>query len=322
MSKLSLLFAAAMILVAAAPNKAPGPPGPVFVTLGTAGGPLPNSQRSQPANAVVIGNDAILFDTGDGAAERMAASGIRLAQVNTVFLSHLHLDHTAGLAGVIGLRWMIGGVGPLHVYGPPGTRELVDGLRASMLPAQRVGYGFDDGFGSDPIAIEVVELADGQNVEPTPGVRVRVAENTHYSFSKASAAASRGTALSFRIEAQGRSIVYTGDTGPSEAVTKLAKGADLLVSEVQDLDALLASIRRQGLSVPPPILTKLTEHLRRHHISPEDVGRMATDAGVGGVVLTHLGPVLDQSAADALFLPKVRTTYKGPVVVAADLGRY
>lgn len=315
-----ILLAVAALGVGAAPA-APAPPSPLFVTLGTAGGPVPNPVRSQPANAIVLGNDVLLFDAGDGAVGRMAAAGIRLDQVRAIFFSHLHLDHTAGLAGVIGLRWMNGIGGPFRIYGPPGTRALVDGISASMIPAQRAGLGLDDDSGAAPIAIDVVELADGQTVEPLAGARVTVAENSHYSFPPGSAPA-RGKALSFRLEAGGRSIVYTGDTGPSDAVTRLARGADLLVSEVQDFDALTAIIRKQAPGMPAAAYARLTEHLRRHHVSPEDVGRMAARAGVNGVVLTHLGPAPDQSAAEALFLPRLRSAYGGPVAVARDLGRY
>jgi ribonuclease BN (tRNA processing enzyme) len=314
-------IAAALMASAAAPAQTL-PAQPVWVTLGTAGGPVPNPVRSQPANAVVIGNDIILMDVGDGAAERLAAAGLRLEQVRAVFLSHLHLDHTAGLAGVIGLRWMNDMRGPFRVYGPPGTRALVDGIVASMAPAQRAGFGLENGYGSHPVQVDVTETGASGPIEALPGVTVSAVENSHYSYRPGSPEAAASKALSFRLEARGRSIVYTGDTGPSDAVTRLAHGADLLVSEVQNLPALEETIRRFAPDMPAEAHARLSEHLRLHHISPEEVGAMADEAGVGAVVLTHLGPAPPPEGADPLFLPGVRSRYRGPVIVAVDLGRY
>ncbi|MGZ8311489.1 MAG: MBL fold metallo-hydrolase [Allosphingosinicella sp.] len=316
---------AAMLAMLAAGGAATAQPQairPVFVTLGTAGGPIPNPVRSQPANAVVIGDDVILMDAGDGAAGRLAAAGLRLDQVRAVFLSHLHLDHTAGLAGVVGLRWMNDMRGPFRVYGPPGTQALVDGIVASMAPARIAGFGFDHGYGSHAVRVDVTELGTSGPVEVLPGNTVSSVENSHYSYRPGSPQAAASKALSFRLEARGRSIVYTGDTGPSGAVTRLARGADLLVSEVQNLPALEETIRRFAPDMTVEAHARLSEHLRLHHISPEQVGAMAAEAGVGGVVLTHLGPAPPPDRADPLFIPGVRTRYQGPVAVAVDLGRY
>ena len=76
----------------------------------------------------IVGDDIILIDAGDGAVGQLARAGFRLDRVRALFLSHLHLDHAAGLSGVIGLRWMNGMQGTFRVYGPPGTRAMVDGI--------------------------------------------------------------------------------------------------------------------------------------------------------------------------------------------------
>lgn len=319
--QLPLFATAALISSAAVATSAP-PGAPVFVTLGTAGGPVLNPRRSQPANAVITDQGVILMDAGDGVAERLAAAGIALAQVRAVFISHLHLDHTAGLAGVIGLRWMNDLPGPFKIYGPPGTRAVVDGILQSMRPAQSAGFGLDNGFGKYPLKVEVVELRSEEAITVLPGTQLTYVENSHYSFSPASASAKRSKSFSFRLESGGKSYVYTGDTGPSEAVTRLARNADILVSEVQDLDVLTAVIRKQAPGMPPDVFNNLAEHLRKHHLSPGDVGRMAKAAGVGRVVLTHLGPAPTAKEATDLFVPGVKAVYDGPVVVAEDLDRF
>ena len=319
---LRFLIGGAALLALPAPVPAQPTSSLTWVTLGTTGGPIPNPTRSQPANAAVIGRDIFLFDTGDGAAGQLASAGFRLDDVRGVFLSHLHLDHSAGLQGIIGLRWMNAMPGPFRIYGPVGTRALVDGILASMAPAREAGFGLRNNFGSHPVEVDVVEIGAGSPVEIQPGITVAAVENSHYSFEPGSAQASHSKSLSFRLEGRGCSIVYTGDTGPSAAVTVLARNADLLVSEVQDLAQVEQAIRRQSPNMQAPMFASLMEHLRLHHLSPEQVGEMASAAHVGNVVLTHMVPGPPGAQADGIFAPRVRSKYDGPVTVAVDLQRF
>ena len=181
---------------------------------------------------------------------------------------------------------------------------------------------FDNGFGKEPVKVQVQEFDPAKSFEVLPGVTVQSVENTHYSFSPGTEDAKRYKSYSFRIEGKGRTIVYTGDTGPSEAVTRLAHGAELLVSEVQNLAALEKAIFETGSNVPDFIKKNLDAHLRQHHLAPEDVGKMAKAAEVGKVVLTHLGPGPAEEEANKLFLPGVKSAFDGPVVVAEDLERF
>ena len=133
-----------------------------WITLGTQGGPMPSSARSQPANVLLTRERAYLVDVGDGAAEQLAKAGIPLGEVRAVLLSHLHFDHTAGLLGVLGLRYQTSIYAPLKIYGPPGTKDLVDGLLAAMLPTAHSGYGMPgSAYHAPGEGIEVVELRAG-----------------------------------------------------------------------------------------------------------------------------------------------------------------
>ena len=214
-----------------------------FIVLGTSSGPNSEADRAQPANALVVNGQVYLVDAGDGAVAQLAKAGQALGDVRGVFLSHLHFDHTGGMFGVIGLRAQLQQRGPFQIYGPPGTRALVAGLVAAAAPGMLAAYGIPgETWSAD---IEAIELIDGATVS-LPGVEVTVAENTHYRLAEGDARQPDGTGLSFRFDLEDRSIVYTGDTGPSDAVVDLAKGADILISEMIDVDAVLAQMRLGG----------------------------------------------------------------------------
>lgn len=293
-----------------------------FITLGTQGGPIPNAVRSQPANALVFNSGVYLVDVGDGAAGRLAAAGIPLQRVKGVFISHLHFDHTGGLAALLGLRFQLNAPGVLTVYGPPGAKELVDGLVASMKPGAGAGYGVPGEQKPDPAAmVFVVEIRDGAKLE-LEGFAATAAENTHYSFPKGSDLDQRFDSLSFRFDLPDRSIVYTGDTGPSKNVEKLAKGADLLVAEMIDLENTIAAVKRANPNMPEKALADMAQHLSGHHLTPQQVGEMASRAGVKEVVVTHLATGGETAIGSAPDVSEVKKIYHGHVTIAQDLDRF
>jgi ribonuclease BN (tRNA processing enzyme) len=311
---------------------------PTFITLGTHGGPLPDAKRSEPANALVVDRVVYFVDAGDGAAEQLAKAGLSLQAVRAVFISHLHFDHTGGLFGVLGLRQQTNTRAKLTIYGPPGIKETVNGLLAAIQPGGVSGYGVP-GEQYIPPDVEVIEIRDGARLS-LDGFAVTTVENTHYSFPRGSDMDRRFDSLSFRFDFPGRSIVYTGDTGPSDAVTALAKGADILVSELID-----EQVAQSGFGPPPPAAGQnrptqaapppangaqpqkstaevMREHLSTHHLTPEQVGKMASDAKVGRVVITHLVASRRPDFPVDTYVAEIKKTYSGPVEIANDLDRY
>jgi ribonuclease BN (tRNA processing enzyme) len=294
-----------------------------WITLGTIGGPLANAHRSQPANALLADQAAILVDAGDGTVEQLAKADIPLARVHIVVLSHLHWDHTAGLQAVLGLRYQTDTPGKLRIYGPPGTAALVAGLVASMRPAAEAGYGDPNAARVEPgDTVEVTELADGGKVALTPTITMIAVQNAHYSFPAGSELDRKFKSFSYRFQLPGRSIVYTGDTGPSPAVEQLAHGADLLVSEMIDVPTTVAAVRRNVPGISEKQLAAMSWHLSTHHLTPTQVGELAKRGGVGRVVITHMVPG-DLTAADKeRYLGEIRKNYSGPAVIADDLDRF
>jgi ribonuclease BN (tRNA processing enzyme) len=320
---LALAASLAIAATVAPVQAAEGATCPTFrwTTLGTAGGPIPTLERSEPSNLLDAAGLAILVDAGDGTVGQMARAGRSVGEIRSVFLSHLHLDHTAGLAGVVGLRWMNEHPGEITIYGPPGTNEVVAGIVASMEPPSRIGFGIGQAPSRPADRIKSVELKDGQVV--TLGqLAVRVVANNHYDGTGKEAQRVNALAFSYRFELGDRSITYTGDTGPDARVTALAKGTDLLVSEVIEVDQMIAAIRAQRPDLDDTGLAGTRLHFSTHHVTPEEVGRMAAEAGARRVVLTHYvipGPL--GMSAHSLH-SKVRASYAGAVDLARDLSSF
>jgi ribonuclease BN (tRNA processing enzyme) len=302
--------------------QAPNTLEPSWVTLGTMGGPMPFAGRSQPANALIWAGRAWLIDCGDGAVGQLAKAGLTPRAVNVLILSHLHFDHTGGVAALIGLRYQISAPGRLRIYGPPGTRELIDGIIASMRPAARAGYGLPGEPNIDPAdTVSVRELADGETFV-IDGVTVSAAQNTHYSFIAGSAQDRAFKSFSYRFEVPGRSIVYTGDTGPSPAVERLSKGSDLLVTEMIDVKATVAAIARLAPEQTGLQLEAMRQHLTRHHLSPEQVGDMAARMKTRRVVVTHLAGPTGMTDRTSQYAATVAARAHVRVDIARDLDRF
>lgn len=319
---------ASMLACSTVPSSATqGRPAParalIWTTLGTAGGPSVQADRSQPANLLDTGQSSWMIDCGDGASERLADAGLNPAQIDTVFISHLHIDHTAGLMGLIGLRWFTRAPHVLTIYGPPGTDQIVAGIVQSLEPAQRIGIGIRGPAWVPSVAstVEVRIIKDGADLT-VGGVHVRAVKNTHFADKDGRDDDNGSQSLSFRFEKAGYSIGYTGDTGPSVAVEQLVRGADLLVSETIDLKPLAAEIYRRYPEMPEPAKRALVTHFERQHLTPAEAGKLAADAGAKRLVLTHLTALGKTAEFAPRLAAEARTTFHRDVVIARDLDRF
>jgi len=295
---------------------APPPAALSWITLGTNSGPIPERDRSEPANLARYGDQLILVDVGDGAPEQLAKVGVRLGQVQTVVISHLHFDHTGGLFAFLSLRFQSRQNTPLMIYGPPGTQHLVTQLFAAMKPGEVASRTMGPAtLGGPDAGVTVVEIQDGATFS-AGAVRVEAVENSHYQ-TLGPPSPERPVSLSFRFSAPGRSIVYTGDTGPSERVAQLCKGADMLVSEIMDPTLAAAGIAKTyGASLPPAALKAVEEHFRLEHLHPTEVGKLAAACGVTTLVATHNALERDELANAR---KQIAAEFRGMILIAEDL---
>ena len=215
-------------------TSSPSKPGSRIMTLGTAGGPSLRANRAQSSNLLTVNGTHYVIDAGDRVASRIAEARINVRDIGTIFLTHHHDDHTAGLGTLLSTAWDNQRTKPINVYGPPRTAELVNAAVQYFTISAEIRIA--DGGRTIPLAQVFIghDVGTGM-IYQDANVKVTAVENTHFAFHKGPAAG-KHKSYSYRFETPDRVIVFTGDTGPSDAVTELAKGADLLVTETSSFE--------------------------------------------------------------------------------------
>jgi len=290
-----------------------------LITLGTLAGPVPKAHRAQSSNLLIVNGAYYVVDAGDGVTRRLAKTTINMREIGTIFLTHQHDDHTAGLGTLMSEVWDLNRTKPINVYGPPGTEALV---RAAI---QYFGESSEirilDGGRTVPIA----QVFFGQDVGTgaiyqDANIKVTAVENTHFAFHNEGRGDDKHKSYSYRFETPGRTIVFTGDTGLFDGLVDLAKGADLLVSEANSVEArkqiLIKSGQWQAMTAAEQ--ARIMEQAAKGHLSPEDVGKLAARAQVKAVVLTHLTS-LPEGDDYSPWADEVKKNFAGPVMIARDL---
>jgi len=257
-------------------------------------------------------------DAGDGVARRLVKARIDVRDVGTIFITHLHDDHTAGLGTLMSSAWDQNRTRPIHVYGPPATERLVKGAVDYFSVSAEIRIA--DGGVSVPIA----QIFHGHDVGAgviyqDANIKVTAAENTHYQFHTGDNIG-KHKSYAYRFETPDRVVVFTGDTGASDAVTNLAKDADLMVTQTSSfkdrLDMMVANGRWQTMT--PTERERLLAQAKRN-ITLEEIGTMATRANVRTVVLSHLSARADGSDDYSPWVAVVKEHFSGQVLVAKDL---
>jgi ribonuclease BN (tRNA processing enzyme) len=292
MKRLALILLAPLVLSAQSPRTK-------IVMLGT-GTPIPDPDRQGPSLVIVVDSTPYFFDAGTGVVRRAAGAqregvpGLRMPQLQHLFITHLHSDHTLGLADLLLTPWIQGRVVPLEVYGPPGTTHMV----ASTLSAFDEDIHERISTSGGPSAIgwkaNVHEIAAGV-VYKDSLVTVRAFAVPHSGWKYA---------FGYRIDTPDRSIVVSGDTRPSAAIAAACNGCDVLIHEVYS---------DSGFANVPPARQK---YHAQAHTSAIQLGTIATSARPKLLILTH---ILFFGASEERVLAEVRSTFKGSVVLPRDL---
>ena len=295
-------------------------PGTQIVLLGTRAGPGVDLKRAQTATVILVDGTPYLVDCGYGAVRNMTAAGINGQQISQVFFTHLHNDHTTDLPAFLSLQWTGGRTRPIDLYGPYGTAAMVRAIN-DYLQADQGIRSVDEGRQA-----RVGDLYRGHDVEATAAPRnifkdervsVSTAENTHYPEHSRSHMPHRSIAV--RFDTRSRSVVISGDTSYSANLVQLAQDADVFVCEIMDQatrDRWLAQLKQDPTAADR---ASVARHVAETHSTPEEVGRMAAEAGVKLVVLSHLLTSAGSGVPLAPLLEGVRKNYSGPVILGEDL---
>lgn len=331
MQKLSSLLLASFITVGivalanesmAQTSGGASPPktGTRLITLGTSGGPSATVGRAQSSNLLIVNGALYVIDAGPGVTRRLTRAGVRIRDIDTIFITHEHGDHTGGLAELLSAEYDFNRTKPVNIYGPPGTQAVVKGAIQYLTASSEIRIS--GGTKSVPIAQILFghDMGTGA-VYQDANVKVTAVENTHFHFPPGSPAYGKYKSYTYRFEASDRVVVFTGDTGPSVAVTELAKGADILVSEVDSVEENVTRQIKTGLWQlrTPDEQASFIRHDTEEHLSPDEVGKMAARAGVKTVVLSHIGPSTDPKDDFKRYGEQVKKYFSGPVLVAKDL---
>lgn len=285
-----------------------------IVFLGT-GGPLPNADRCGAGQVVVSGETHVMVDCGWGSARRLLPAGLQPRNVGTAIFTHMHSDHITDVPDFLFLRWVTGATTPLQVYGPEGTQEMMDGF----LMALRRDIGFriahhGEKLHPDGIKVEVTEIPaspEPRQFAETGGLRLESFEVNHFPVVPA---------LGFRVSLDERSVVFSGDTTMCDSLLEASRGADMLVCEALNLPMLQRTI--DGLKQAAPLQAGSLEDVPSYHISTLEVAKLAKQAGVGELVLTHILPSIknDEPMTQA-FVAGMGDLYDGSITVAHDTQR-
>ena len=292
-NKLLILFLLAICIIAHAASA-----DSVFrVTLLGTGSPQPVMNRFGPSILVEAGNQKFLFDAGRGVLQRLMQAKVRWKDINALFLTHLHSDHLVGLPDLWLTGWLISDRRdtPLQIFGPEGTKNLMTHLRQA--------FDYDIGIRelddkTSPTGIEVIttEIHQGVIFEKS-GVKITAFDVDHLPVKPA---------FGYRIDYDGKSVVFSGDTRPTENLIRFAQGTNLLVHEV----------------VVPEAFKQMNYHPERvagivkHHTTVEQAAEIFSRVKPQLAVYSHIVP---PTASAEEIINRTKKIYSGDVQVGEDL---
>lgn len=271
------------------------------VTLTGTGYPRPDPERAGPGCLVQAGGQTLQFDCGRDTVRRLASLGIYPSALDALLFTHYHSDHLTDLADIAMTAWLFGRGKRVAFVGPTGLRKRLADIETFLHDDARrraEHAGRSDSFELRGDEFERPGRDRVQLVYERDGVRVLSAAVEHGNVHEA---------VGYRVEHAGHAVAISGDCSYSPGVVALARGADLLVHEVVTPTLLQARI---GAAAAPIIA---------YHATPEEVARVAREAGVPKLVLTHLVPAPHTPEERALITDSVAQHFAGEVVLGDDL---
>ena len=273
-----------------------------LIVLGS-GTPNPDHNREGSAYAVVVNETPYLIDFGPCFIRRAASlsppwggkiEAMTVKNFEHAFLTHIHSDHSAGLADLLLTPWIMGRDKKLNLYGPKGLEQMASSTLEAFKddinyriygtqPSNKIGYKFN-----------FYLLTEGLIYEDE-NISVEAFRVPHGSFNDA---------YGFRFTSKDKVIVFSGDTGPSATLEKFAVGADILVHEVYSNAGFQKKTKDWQI------------YHKGHHTSTFEVGEIASRAKPKLLLLSHI--LFWGSTADEI-LKETQSNFNGEIKIAEDL---
>jgi ribonuclease BN (tRNA processing enzyme) len=283
-----------------------GAKGTKLVLLGTFGGPGPGRAMHSTSHVILSDGAAYIVDCGLGVTNQFARTGIPFESVRSIFITHHHADHNGEYGPFLLVGWIRGLSEKVRAFGPPPLKEMTEGF----LNAYRTTFDiWAKDYKMQPLRrIEVTEISRAGPVMRDDRVSVRSAVVEHPPVVPA---------LAYRFDFKDRSIVFSGDTAPVAAVKELAKGADVLVHEAMFTPAVEKNMHAQIAAGRPLDPTAYMAHMLDSHSDVVEVGKIARDAGVKTLVVSHLTP--NNFVTDDMWREAAGQYFKGEIILGKDL---
>ena len=278
---------------------------PVELLVLGSGGPGATGRAASSYLMLVDGVARVLIDAGPGSFARVGEAGVSLEHTDLVLLTHLHVDHAGELAGLFKAR-AVSSEGPIafDIWGPDGSRGSDQEAYfpsttrfVHLLFGSRGAFAYLRNF-SAPMTLRAHDIP----VSTSPHAEPRVIYHRGSLTVTAVAGHHRDApAVIYRVDAAGRSVTFSGDVDAQGVpnLTRIARGTDLLVFNSVVLDP----------PDSPAILYTL-------HTPPGAIGEIARNAGVHGLLLSHLSPATDRGREDVL--KSIHRSFDGPTSLAED----
>lgn len=273
-----------------------------LLLLGTSGGPRPLAHRGAPSQAILHNGGIYLVDCGNGVARQMVRASLDFADLRAVFLTHHHADHMLDIGALPYLAWIEGLSDPVELIGPPPLRAVLNHFLA-MIEVDLTARQQTTGRPNFADLLRIREVAEPGLLSDADGLTVSCCVVDHPPIRPS---------FAYRFETAERSIVISGDTRYSPALVDLARGADVLVHEAYHRPTV------DGGQPRPANAETIAEHIRACHTEVCDAGRVAQEAQVGMLVLSHLVPA-DAAISEDTWLAPARSAFRGVVALGRDM---
>ena len=291
--KIRILLLLLLISTASASTK-------LFI-LGT-GTPNPNPERMGSSYLVLANDEPYLFDYGTGVVRRIAAfstswggeyQALEVENLKYAFLTHIHSDHTLGLADLIITPWIMGRSEPLKIFGPKGAKNMHTNIIKAYQPD--IDYRI---YGTQPqnsTGYKVIfnELKD-KFVYQDENIKVTAFLNDHGDLQES---------YGFLIETTDKKILISGDTAMSKNLISYGENLDYLIHEIYS---------QKGFNNKTPDWQK---YHQAHHTGPKEVAEIANLLQPKSLILSH---ILFWGSSEQEILDEVKTFYSGKIIVAED----